>query len=486
MAQELFQHGNVTGPVNHCITNWRFVDTAARLDPSNMFTFRDIDKVCYDAETENYYILQSIDSLGVPTWLPMSTPTTAGEANVLADVGTGTSLVGPKTGITLGVRTLQGANNQIDVAQLIDGGLQFSISVNFGLPFSKISGKPTTLAGYGITDAAPLVHTHADVTSLASGFMSSAMLAKLDGIATGATANATNAELRDRATHTGSMPAAAITGLDPIIAAVLDSRVYAGVGITVTYEPGYPGIVIAADIADADNSNSGLMSASDYAKLASLNYGNSTTFGDSCDFVSLLNSGIWKIATNIDGVATLLSGASIDFSHVGVMIPTMGASANSGVLCLTETDNMPAAPGMQTALLASLDGVITNAVSQFGWRDTASHTAPSNGIYFNIAGNGNISANCVVGGVASSVAFTPVTPADWYTYSILVDVEEATFRITSAGVLVEEVVISTNVPNTVPVGMYHGIVSYSATGTAADPLINVDYIDLRTAQLARG
>lgn len=36
---------------------------------------------------------------------------------------------------------------------------------------------------------------------------------KLDGIASGATANATNAQLRDRATHTGTQPANTITGL---------------------------------------------------------------------------------------------------------------------------------------------------------------------------------------------------------------------------------------------------------------------------------
>ena len=57
------------------------------------------------------------------------------------------------------------------------------------LDWSKITtGKPTTLAGYGITDAAPLSHVgaggsaHAVVTTTVAGFMSSADKTKLDAI----------------------------------------------------------------------------------------------------------------------------------------------------------------------------------------------------------------------------------------------------------------------------------------------------------------
>ena len=46
---------------------------------------------------------------------------------------------------------------------------------------------------------------------------------KLDGIAPGATANATDAALRDRATHTGTQPAGTITGLAPIATSGLSS-----------------------------------------------------------------------------------------------------------------------------------------------------------------------------------------------------------------------------------------------------------------------
>lgn len=50
-------------------------------------------------------------------------------------------------------------------------------------------------------------------TTTVAGLLSASDKSKLDSVQTGATANATNAELRNRATHTGTQPAATITGL---------------------------------------------------------------------------------------------------------------------------------------------------------------------------------------------------------------------------------------------------------------------------------
>ncbi len=87
--------------------------------------------------------------------------------------------------------------------------------------WSTITSTPTTLAGYGIGDATPSSHVgaggtaHANVVAAgAAGFMTGADKSKLDGIATGATANATDAQLRDRSTHTGTQLAATISNFD--------------------------------------------------------------------------------------------------------------------------------------------------------------------------------------------------------------------------------------------------------------------------------
>lgn len=68
-------------------------------------------------------------------------------------------------------------------------------AISHGHTWAQISSTPTTLAGYGITDAAPLSHVgaggaaHAAATTGAAGFLSAADKTKLDGIASGATAN---------------------------------------------------------------------------------------------------------------------------------------------------------------------------------------------------------------------------------------------------------------------------------------------------------
>ncbi|MFN3749244.1 MAG: hypothetical protein ACK4SJ_11215 [Sphingorhabdus sp.] len=56
----------------------------------------------------------------------------------------------------------------------------------------------------------------------ANGGIAPADKAKLDGIATGATANSTDAQLRDRTTHTGEQPISTITGLQTALDAKAD------------------------------------------------------------------------------------------------------------------------------------------------------------------------------------------------------------------------------------------------------------------------
>lgn len=71
-----------------------------------------------------------------------------------------------------------------------------------------------------IAQTAPLSHVgsrgslaHAAATAADSGFMSASDKAKIDGISSGATANSTDAQLRDRSTHTGAQTIATVTGL---------------------------------------------------------------------------------------------------------------------------------------------------------------------------------------------------------------------------------------------------------------------------------
>lgn len=60
---------------------------------------------------------------------------------------------------------------------------------------------------------------HAAATTLADGFMTAAQVSKLDGVASGATANSTDAVLLARANHTGSQAQSTITNLVTDLAA---------------------------------------------------------------------------------------------------------------------------------------------------------------------------------------------------------------------------------------------------------------------------
>lgn len=62
-------------------------------------------------------------------------------------------------------------------------------------------------------DFATAGHTHSNATGSIAGFMSAADKTKLDTVATGATANSSDATLLARANHTGTQAAATITGL---------------------------------------------------------------------------------------------------------------------------------------------------------------------------------------------------------------------------------------------------------------------------------
>lgn len=95
---------------------------------------------------------------------------------------------------------------------------------------AAIAAADSILAAFGKLQAQITAHfgaggaAHADATTGAAGFMAAADKTKLDGIAAGATANATDAQLRDRATHTGTQAISTVSSLQT----ALDGKEAAG------------------------------------------------------------------------------------------------------------------------------------------------------------------------------------------------------------------------------------------------------------------
>lgn len=89
-------------------------------------------------------------------------------------------------------------------------GIQEGAQVNVATNLAQGTRTTTTVP---VTSSTGTSATLAAATTSLAGVMVSADKAKLDGIATGATANATDAQLRDRATHTGVQAISTVTGL---------------------------------------------------------------------------------------------------------------------------------------------------------------------------------------------------------------------------------------------------------------------------------
>ncbi len=101
----------------------------------------------------------------------------------------------------------------IDVANLANaaGYSEYTAATAAAVPWSGVQSKPTTLSGYGITDGAPSSHVgaagdaHGAATTSVNGFMVASDKTKLDGVATGATANAADTATPAAPTTTGSV-----------------------------------------------------------------------------------------------------------------------------------------------------------------------------------------------------------------------------------------------------------------------------------------
>jgi hypothetical protein len=145
---------------------------------------------------------------------------------------------------------------------------------------------PTTLAGYGITDATPSSHIgsggnqHADATTGTAGFMSASDKTKLDGIAAGAEVNQ-NAFSKiavagqsdvDADTKTDTLNLAGGTGITITTNATTDTVTITATGSAAPAAHASTHVTGGTDvIANAVASgNSGLMSGADKAKLDGL------------------------------------------------------------------------------------------------------------------------------------------------------------------------------------------------------------------------
>jgi len=160
--------------------------------------------VVFTGDGPNEYILPDAQS-------------TPGRSYVFKNQGTGPVTISAPNG-----QTIDGEANFVLTSQY-DGLFVFSDGDNWNTgPVSGEggggnggeAGPVLTVQGVGPDGNGNI--TLPTATTSGAGLMSAADKTKLNGIEEGATANATDAQLRNRATHTGTQPASTITGLAPV------------------------------------------------------------------------------------------------------------------------------------------------------------------------------------------------------------------------------------------------------------------------------
>ncbi len=208
---------------------------------------------------------------------------------------------------------------------------------------------------------------HAAATTSVAGFMSAADKIKLDAVAAGATANATDAALRDRATHTGSQAISTVTGLQT----ALDARVLvSSVGVANGVTPLGPDNKVPSSYLPSSGSYKGTWNAN--TNTPTITSGT----GANGDFYKVAVAG----TTTIDGVSTWAEGDEVRFNGtVWQRVPGSSAvssvAGRTGAVVLAKADvglgnvdnttdlNKPISTATQTALNGKANTAHTHAIS---------------------------------------------------------------------------------------------------------------------------
>jgi hypothetical protein len=173
------------------------------------------------------------------------------------------------------------------------------------------------------------------------------------------------------------------------------------------------------------------------------------------------------------GIPSALSGPN----HPGIHLWRSGTTANSGVQCVTSVDRFRIGGGEQWDVNFATPAAFTGTTFRTGAFDTASATAPVDGVHFEFSGSGAIVGKCRSNNIESvSPTIAALAATTWYHGRITVNAaaNAVTFEIFSdAGVSLGSQTVATNIPTAAGREIGWGGIATNS-GTVATDLVYVD------------
>lgn len=198
-------------------------------------------------------------------------------------------------------------------------------------------------------------HTHSNATTSTAGFMSAADKTKIDTVASGATANDTDANLKNRANHTGTQPVNTLDQSGATTGQVLSWDGSAWVPTTGAGGGGVTDHGLLTGLADDDHTQYHTDARGDarYSQLGHT-HSNATTSVDG--FMSAADK------TKLDGVAPGATANTGTVTGVTGTAPIASSGGTAPVISITAATTS-AAGSMSAADKTKLDGIATGATA---------------------------------------------------------------------------------------------------------------------------
>lgn len=261
--------------------------------------------------------------------------------------------------------------------------------------------------------------------AIVAWWVASAEKTKLDGIATGATANATDAQLRDRTTHTGEQAIATVTGLQT----ALDGKV-ATTDVRLSDAREWTGVTITQAEAEAGTATTRRAWTAQRVRQAIIAWWNGTADKTKLDGIEA--GAQVNVATNLSYAAAASNGTVASSTGANATLPA-ATTAAAGLMTAADKTKLDGLSGTGTTNLgytaaassgtvtsstgtnATLPAATTSAAGLLTSADKSKLDGVQAGAQVNVATNLSWSATATAGTVASSTggnaALTAATTA---------------------------------------------------------------------------